>query len=146
MAPHLLTRTNTRDNHDIEKALQCITSQNPSSWSQYLLCMEYAYNSLPVTSTSLSPFQCVYGYQLRLFPAMEKEVTVPLAACPDLLLPLVMEEGLGSSPPHHPGISKVQQLFLLPSFSALCGSESLAFLMLVRGDWFVGLSSRLTSN
>lgn len=44
----------------METALPCITSQNPFSWSQHLLWVEHAHNTIAVTSTSLSPFQCVY--------------------------------------------------------------------------------------
>ena len=41
--------------------------------------MEYAYNSLPVSSTAMSPFACCLGYQPPIFPEEEKEVGVPAA-------------------------------------------------------------------
>lgn len=41
--------------------------------------VEYAHNTLPSTSVSMSPFQCVFGYQPPLFPALEREVSVPSA-------------------------------------------------------------------
>ena len=41
--------------------------------------VEYAHNSLPVSSTGLSPFECSLGYQPPIFPSLESEVTVPSA-------------------------------------------------------------------
>ncbi len=66
-----------RMNQEMETALRCLTSRNPSSWSKQLLWVEYAHNTLPSSATGLSPFQCSRGYQPPLFPAQEGEVTVP---------------------------------------------------------------------
>ncbi|XDV15081.1 hypothetical protein PO909_015221 [Leuciscus waleckii] len=52
---------------------------NPSSWSQQLSMVEYAHNSLPVSSTGLSPFECSLGYQPPIFLSLDSEVTVPSA-------------------------------------------------------------------
>ncbi|KAI2666212.1 Transposon Tf2-6 polyprotein [Labeo rohita] len=52
---------------------------NPSSWSQQLSWVEYAHNSLPVSATGLSPFECSLGYQPPVFSSMESEVAVPSA-------------------------------------------------------------------
>ena len=41
--------------------------------------MEYAHNTLPCSSSDLSPFQCAYGYQPPLFLALEEEVSMPSA-------------------------------------------------------------------
>lgn len=46
-------------NQEMETGLRCITSQNPSSWSRYLLQIEYGDNSLPIVSTGVSHFQRV---------------------------------------------------------------------------------------
>ncbi len=54
-------------------------SKNLSSWSQQLSMVEYAHNSLPVSSTGLSPFNCSLGYQPPIFPSLESEVAVPSA-------------------------------------------------------------------
>ncbi len=41
--------------------------------------VEYAHNTLPVSSTGLSPFECSVGYQPPIFPSLESEVAVPSA-------------------------------------------------------------------
>ncbi|KAI2657474.1 Transposon Tf2-9 polyprotein [Labeo rohita] len=68
-----------RANQDLERMLRCLVSQNPSSWSQQLSWVEYAHNSLPVSATGLSPFECSLGYQPPVFSSMESEVAVPSA-------------------------------------------------------------------
>uniref|UniRef100_A0A8C1AZL7 Gypsy retrotransposon integrase-like protein 1 n=1 Tax=Cyprinus carpio carpio TaxID=630221 RepID=A0A8C1AZL7_CYPCA len=68
-----------RANQDLEHMLRCLASKNPSSWSQQLSMIEYAHNSLPVSSTGLSPFESSLGYQPPVFPSLESEVAVPSA-------------------------------------------------------------------
>lgn len=68
-----------RLNQELETGLQCLVSQNPTTWSKNLIWVEYAHNTLPCSSTGLSPFQCAYGYQPPLFPSLEGEVRVPSA-------------------------------------------------------------------
>ncbi|KAI3365323.1 hypothetical protein L3Q82_010413, partial [Scortum barcoo] len=66
-----------RMNQELETALRCMASQHPSSWSQQLLWVEYAHNTLTCSATGLSPFQCAYGFQPPLFPDLEEEVSCP---------------------------------------------------------------------
>ncbi|KAI3355642.1 hypothetical protein L3Q82_004175 [Scortum barcoo] len=51
-----------RTNQDLESALRCVVSANPSSWSSYLPWVEYSHNSLTSSATGLSPFEASLGY------------------------------------------------------------------------------------
>ena len=66
-------------NQEMETALRCLASRNPSSWSKQLLWIEYAHNTLPNSATGLSPFQCSQGFQPPHFPEQEHKASVPLA-------------------------------------------------------------------
>ena len=68
-----------RLNQELEKLLRCLVEGSPSSWAASLLWVEYAYNSLPVSSTAMLPFACCLGYQPPIFPEEEREVRVPAA-------------------------------------------------------------------
>ena len=68
-----------RVNQDLETTLRCLVNRNPASWSDQLVWVEYAHNTLTCSSTGLSPFQCAYGYLPPLFPDLEKESSCPSA-------------------------------------------------------------------
>lgn len=52
-----------RANQDLELALHCMATCNPSTWSQHLPWVEYAHNTLTCSATGLSPFESSLGYQ-----------------------------------------------------------------------------------
>lgn len=66
-----------RANQELEAALRCVVSTNPTHWSSQLSWVEYAHNSLTSASSGMSPFECCLGYQPPLFPSQEEEIAVP---------------------------------------------------------------------
>lgn len=68
-----------RPNQDFERVLHCVASAEPSIWSSRLTMVEYAHNSLLVSSMGLSAFQCCLGYQPPLIPSQESDAIVPSA-------------------------------------------------------------------
>lgn len=66
-----------RANQDLESALRCVTSRNPTSWSTFLPWIEYAHNTLISSATGMSPFMASLGYQPPLFPDEERDIAVP---------------------------------------------------------------------
>lgn len=68
-----------RLNQDLETTLRCMTANNPTTWSQFIMWAEYAHNSLCSSATGMSPFECQFGYSPPLFPEQEVEVAVPSA-------------------------------------------------------------------
>uniref|UniRef100_A0A3Q2Q4R2 Integrase catalytic domain-containing protein n=1 Tax=Fundulus heteroclitus TaxID=8078 RepID=A0A3Q2Q4R2_FUNHE len=66
-----------RLNQELETALRCLTSQNPSDWSKYLPWIEYAHNSHVSAATGMSPFEVSLGYQPPLLPDDSRRIAVP---------------------------------------------------------------------
>ena len=62
---------------EVGRFLRLYCHQNQDSWSQYLPWVECAQNSLRQTTTGLTPFQCVLGYQPPLFPWSGEPSEVP---------------------------------------------------------------------
>ena len=68
-----------RLNQELEKSLRCVIEKLPASWADVLPWVVYGHNSLPVSSTGLSPFTCCLVYQSPRFPEEERDVEVPAA-------------------------------------------------------------------
>uniref|UniRef100_A0A3P9LR62 Integrase catalytic domain-containing protein n=2 Tax=Oryzias latipes TaxID=8090 RepID=A0A3P9LR62_ORYLA len=66
-----------RANQELEAALRCLAAQNPSSWSKFLVWIEYAHNNHPSSATGMSPFEASLGYSPPLFPSDDIDLAVP---------------------------------------------------------------------
>ncbi|KAK3511977.1 hypothetical protein QTP70_027656 [Hemibagrus guttatus] len=66
-----------RLNQEIGRFLRSYCSQEQHRWSEFLPWAEYAQNSLTHSSTGLTTFQCVLGYQPPLFPWSGEPSSVP---------------------------------------------------------------------
>ncbi|KAK3556146.1 hypothetical protein QTP70_005632 [Hemibagrus guttatus] len=66
-----------RLNQEIGRFLRSYCSREQYRWSEFLPWAEYAQNSLTHSSTGLTSFQCVLGYQLPLFPWSGEPSDVP---------------------------------------------------------------------
>ncbi len=62
---------------DVGRFLRTFCHGRQNSWNQFLGWAEYAQNSLRQSSTRLTPFQCVLGFQSPLFPWSGEPSDVP---------------------------------------------------------------------
>lgn len=77
---HLQTNSQTEHlNQELETGLCLLCSRDPTLWVKNVVWVEYTHNSLPSSTTGLTLFQTVYGYQPPLFSNQDTEVVVPSA-------------------------------------------------------------------
>uniref|UniRef100_A0A674DEN5 Gypsy retrotransposon integrase-like protein 1 n=1 Tax=Salmo trutta TaxID=8032 RepID=A0A674DEN5_SALTR len=66
-----------RVNQEVGRFLQSYCQDRPGEWARYIPWAELAQNSLRHSSTNLSPFQCVLGYQPVLAPWHQSQTEAP---------------------------------------------------------------------
>jgi hypothetical protein len=57
-------------NQEVETYLQIFCANNPHKWSKFLTSAEYLHNSIPHSSTKVSPFSLILGYEPRAYPPL----------------------------------------------------------------------------
>ncbi|KAL0148225.1 hypothetical protein M9458_056457 [Cirrhinus mrigala] len=66
-----------RLNQEISRYLRTYCSREQHRWSEFFPWAEYAQNSLTHSSTGLTPFQCILGFQPPMFPWSGEPSSVP---------------------------------------------------------------------
>jgi hypothetical protein len=66
-----------RVNQDVGRFLRFYCQDRPGEWAAFVPWAEMAQNSLHHSSTNLSPFQCVLGYQPFLAPWHQSQTEAP---------------------------------------------------------------------
>ena len=61
-----------RTNQEIETYLRIFCANNPHQWSKFLTSAEFQHNSVPHSSTKVSPFSLILGYDPRIYPPLGK--------------------------------------------------------------------------
>jgi hypothetical protein len=59
-------------NQEVETYLRIFCSNNPQKWADLLPTAEFHHNSIPHSSTKVSPFSLLYGYNPRSYPPLGK--------------------------------------------------------------------------
>ena len=61
-----------RTNQEVETYLRIFCANNPHQWSKFLTSAEFQHNSVPHSSTKVSPFSLLLGYDPRAYPSLGK--------------------------------------------------------------------------
>ena len=61
-----------RTNQEVETYLWIFCANNPHQWSKFLTSAEFQHNSVPHSSTKVSPFSLLLGYDPCLYPSLGK--------------------------------------------------------------------------
>ena len=59
-------------NQELETYLHIFCTNNPTKWVQFLPSAEFHHNSTPHSSTKMSPFSLLYGYEPHSYPTLGK--------------------------------------------------------------------------
>ena len=61
-----------RTNQEVETYLCIFCANNPRKWTDFLPTAEFHHNSIPHSSTKVSPFSLLHGYEPRAYPPLGK--------------------------------------------------------------------------
>ena len=61
-----------RTNQEVETYLRIFCANNPQKWTDFLPTAEFHHNSVPHSSTKVSPFSLLHGYEPRAYPPLGK--------------------------------------------------------------------------
>ena len=70
-----------RTNQEIETYLRIFCANNPQKWTDLLPTAEFHHNSVPHSSTKVSPFSLLHGYEPRAYPPLGKTFLPALENC-----------------------------------------------------------------
>ena len=68
-------------NQEVETYLQIFCANNPHQWSKFLTSAEFQHNSVPHSSTKVSPFSLLFGYDSHVYPSLGKTFIPALESC-----------------------------------------------------------------
>ena len=68
-------------NQEIETHLHIFCANNPWKWMDFLPTAEFHHNSVPHSSTKVSPFSLLHGYEPRVYPPLGKTFLPALENC-----------------------------------------------------------------
>ena len=76
-----MDRQTEQTNQEIEVYLHIFCANNPQKWTDFLPTAEFHYNSVPHSSTKVSPFSLLHGYEPRVYPPLGKTFLPALENC-----------------------------------------------------------------
>ena len=70
-------RQTERTNQEVKTYLRIFCANNPHQWSKFLTSAEFQHNSVPHSSTKVSPFSLLLGYDPCSYPSLGKTFLPP---------------------------------------------------------------------
>ena len=68
-------------NQEVKTYLCIFCANNPQKWTDFLPTAEFHHNSVPHSSTKVSPFSLLHGYEPRAYPPLGKTFLPALENC-----------------------------------------------------------------
>ena len=70
-----------RTNQEVETYLRIFCANNPHQWSKFLTSAKFQHNSIPHSSTKVSPFSLLLGYDPCSYPSLGNMFLLALESC-----------------------------------------------------------------